>query len=41
MPPLTEERRRDLSKVVRNASEDSEGRGRNLRAMPTTMPRSC
>ena len=31
MPPLTEERRRDLSKVVRNASEDSKVAVRNLR----------
>ena len=31
MPPLTEERRRDLSKVVRGASEDSKVAVRNLR----------
>ena len=31
MPPLTEERRRDLVKVVRHASEDSKVAVRNLR----------
>ena len=31
MPPLTEERRRDLTKVVRNAGEDSKVAVRNLR----------
>jgi ribosome recycling factor len=31
MPPLTEERRRDLGKVVRHASEDSKVAVRNLR----------
>ena len=31
MPPLTEERRRDLGKVVRHASEDSKVAIRNLR----------
>src|SRR3954464_9080157 len=31
MPPLTEERRRDLSKVARNASEDARIAVRNLR----------
>ncbi|MEO7335958.1 MAG: ribosome recycling factor [Caldimonas sp.] len=31
MPALTEERRRDLTKVVRNASEDSKVAVRNLR----------
>ena len=31
MPPLTEERRRDLTKVVRNAAEDSRIAVRNLR----------
>ena len=31
MPPLTEERRRDLTKVVRNAGEDAKVAVRNLR----------
>src|SRR5436309_11031788 len=31
MPPLTEERRRDLTKVVRNAAEDARIAVRNLR----------
>ncbi|MBV8033589.1 ribosome recycling factor [Roseateles sp.] len=31
MPPLTEERRKDLTKVVRNAGEDSKVAVRNLR----------
>src|SRR6476661_8769466 len=31
MPPLTEERRRDLTKVVRNAGEESKVAVRNLR----------
>ena len=31
MPPLTEERRRDLTKVVRNAGEDAKIAVRNLR----------
>ncbi len=31
MPPLTEERRRDLTKVVRNTGEDSKVAVRNLR----------
>ena len=31
MPALTEERRRDLSKVVRHAGEDAKSAGRNLR----------
>ena len=31
MPPLTEERRKDLTKVVRNAGEDAKVAVRNLR----------
>jgi ribosome recycling factor len=31
MPPLTEERRRDLTKVVRNAGEDAKVAVRNVR----------
>jgi ribosome recycling factor len=42
MPALTEERRKDLTKVVRHAGEECQGRrAQPAPRPPTSMPRSC